>query len=120
MKNYKFIQNPTLMAKIQNRKIYTNYLIINNIEKISKDNTPKKDGDLRDSIIKKSNSIIGGMIKWDVPYASYQERGMRSDGSHIIKNYTTPGTGPDFAKRAVMKSMEKLNDFFAESIRNIK
>lgn len=28
-----------------------------------------------------------------VPYAAYQERGMRADGTHVVRNYTTPGTG---------------------------
>lgn len=26
------------------------------------------------------------------PYAAYQERGMWPDGTHVIKNHTTPGT----------------------------
>ena len=28
----------------------------------------------------------------DAPYAAYQERGMWPDGTHVIKNHTTPGT----------------------------
>lgn len=35
-----------------------------------------------------------------VPYAAYQERGMRADGSHIVRHYTTPGTGKDYLKNA--------------------
>lgn len=43
------------------------------------------------------------IIEWDVPYAQYQERGMRADGTHVVKHYTTPGTGKKFAENAVKK-----------------
>jgi hypothetical protein len=29
-------------------------------------------------------------------YAEYQHRGMRLDGTHVVKNYTTPGSGKNF------------------------
>ena len=35
-----------------------------------------------------------------VPYAAYQERGMRADGSHVVRNYTTPGTGKRYLRNA--------------------
>ena len=34
------------------------------------------------------------------PYAAYQERGMRLDGTHVVKNYTTPGTGSRYLQNA--------------------
>ena len=34
-----------------------------------------------------------GYIEYIVPYALYQYYGQRQDGSHVVKNYTTPGTG---------------------------
>ena len=36
-----------------------------------------------------------------VAYASYQERGMRSDGSHVVKKYSTPGTGKGWFNAAI-------------------
>lgn len=36
----------------------------------------------------------------NVPYAGYQERGMRRDGSRKVRHYTTPGTGKHFLKNA--------------------
>lgn len=33
--------------------------------------------------------VFGGS---GIPYAMYQERGMRADGTHVVRNYTTPGT----------------------------
>ena len=44
-------------------------------------------------------------IKYEMPYAHYQYVGHREDGSHQVKNYTTPGTGTYWDKR--MWSAEK-------------
>lgn len=35
-------------------------------------------------------------VEFDKEYAAYQERGMRRDGSHVVKRYTTPGTGKHY------------------------
>lgn len=39
-------------------------------------------------------------VEFTKEYAAYQERGMRRDGTHVVKSYTTPGTGRDYLKRA--------------------
>ena len=57
------------------------------------------EGNLRTNVDIKSNSIT-----YESPYAKYQYKGMRDDGSRVVKNYTTPGTGPYLDKR--MKSVE--------------
>jgi len=33
-------------------------------------------------------------------YARYQEFGQRADGSHVVRNYTTPGTGAHYLRDA--------------------
>ena len=38
-------------------------------------------------------------IVYEMPYARYQYYGMRQDGSHVVKSYTTPGTGPYWDKK---------------------
>lgn len=65
-------------------------------------NTPKKAGNLRRDILK-IVSGLKGKVEWRKKYASYQERGMRADGSRRVRNYSTPGTGPHFAENAVKK-----------------
>ena len=60
---------------------------------------PMDNGDLRTIVTIHSDSIT-----YEVPYASYQYYGMREDGSHVVSNYTTPGTGPYWDER--MKSAE--------------
>lgn len=52
-------------------------------------------GNLRE-IVDLSNPIY---IVYEMPYARYQYFGMRQDGTHVVKNYTTPGTGPYWDKR---------------------
>lgn len=62
--------------------------------------TPKKYGNLRANVIR---SVVGlrGKIIWDKEYAIPQEAGI-THGSKM-RNYSTPGTGPHFARNAVVK-----------------
>ena len=57
-----------------------------------------------------------GTIIWRQPYSSYQERGSRADGSHVVRNYTTPGTGKDFAKNSVKETLSHVRDFYKNII----
>lgn len=57
---------------------------------------PKREGNLRTIV---SFGIDGNSITYQSPYARYQYKGMRDDGSRVVKRYTTPGTGPYWDKR---------------------
>lgn len=61
-------------------------------------------GDLR-TIVDLSNPT---QIVYESPYAKYQYKGMREDGTHVVKNYTTPGTGPYWDKRMVSAEMQDV------------
>ena len=61
---------------------------------------PMDEGNLRINANIQSDSIT-----YESPYARYQYHGMREDGTHVVKNYTTAGTGPYWDKR--MWSAEK-------------
>ena len=66
---------------------------------------PKRDGNLRTIVDIQPNSIT-----YEQEYASYQYYGIRADGTHEVRNYTTPGTGTYWDKRMVsaeMKDVEK-------------
>ena len=39
-------------------------------------------------------------LVWSLVYAGYQWFGVRKDGTHVVKNYTTPGTGTKWVDRA--------------------
>ena len=61
---------------------------------------PMRKGTLRDTAVATSNEII-----YNQDYATYQYFGMRQDGTHKVRNYTTPGTGSYWDKR--MLSVDK-------------
>ena len=64
---------------------------------------PKDEGNLRTIVDIQSNTIT-----YEMPYAKYQYYGMREDGTHVVKNYTTPGTGPYWDKRMVSAEMQDV------------
>lgn len=67
---------------------------------------PMRDGNLRKNVM-----VTNQAIYYMSPYAEYQYRGQRKDGSHKVKNYTTPGTGHHWDQR--MKSAE-MDDLLKE------
>lgn len=46
-------------------------------------------------------TITPNSITYEMPYAEYQYRGMRADGTRVVTNYTTPGTGSYWDKKMV-------------------
>ena len=64
---------------------------------------PKDNGDLRTNVTLTRNSIT-----YESPYASYQYYGIRQDGTHKVKNYTTPGTGTYWDKRMISADIDKV------------
>ena len=46
-------------------------------------------------------------LVWDTPYAAYQWYGCWPDGSHVIKNHTTPGTTTRWVLTAQKKNRDK-------------
>ena len=55
---------------------------------------PQDNGNLRTIV-----DIQPDSITYEQEYAEYQYYGMRKDGTHVVQNYTTPGTGPYWDKR---------------------
>lgn len=73
--------------------------------------TPKKTGALRRSIITQALGTRAE-IGWRAPYAQAQE-----DGGHLgakYSNYTTPGTGPHFARNAFMATSSQMQAVYRE------
>ena len=64
---------------------------------------PMDNGDLRTNV-----SVYSDRITYESPYASYQYYGIREDGTHKVKNYTTPGTGAYWDKRMISAEMDKV------------
>lgn len=66
---------------------------------------PMDEGNLRTNV-----DIQADSITYESPYASYQYRGEREDGSHKVKNYTTPGTGTYWDRKMVSAEMQDVVD----------
>ena len=45
-------------------------------------------------------------LVWSNAYAAYQWYGMRADGTHVVENYTTPGTGKAWVDTARSENKE--------------
>lgn len=90
----KFVRN--------NEKIMDTVLgrMSNDIVTIAKITVPFKQGDLMKSGKAERVMSMKHKVVFDTKYASYQERGRRQDGSRVVRNYSTPGTGKDFLKNA--------------------
>lgn len=100
-------------TEINNALALTLRLALEDVHRRSNPRTPLKDNGLRTSVLKtvvNSPMLQRGIIEWRVPYASYQERGMRADGTHVVKHYTTPGTGKEFAERSVKETMKNFGE----------
>ena len=95
--------NPTSVIKLRlgiNPDGPVQYFFTNTCYKHMDKYVPRDYGDLRKNVTITSNSIT-----YESPYASYQYKGMREDGTHRVQNYTTAGTGPYWDKK--MWSAEK-------------
>ena len=100
--------------RVKSRMMIALRLIGEDVKQESTFKTPKLHGYLRDNCrVVPTSGKMETQIIWSEPYAQYQERGMRYDGSHIVKHYTTPGTGKEFAKNAVKKvvTAERLANY---------
>ena len=59
---------------------------------------------LRDiGTIEKGERLGERNLVWNNVYAGYQWYGMRIDGTHVARNYTTPGTGKMWVEEARAK-----------------
>ena len=78
---------------------------------ITPKSSPPDGGSLRASVSKTMETPLKGVMVWNVPYAQYQERGMRADGSHVVKNYTTPGTHAHFVEESVKQVVQRIPQY---------
>lgn len=108
----------SVVALMENRIVLCNQSIIDQIYQTSLPNTPYRRGDLR-SNVRKTAAGHDGVITWQVDYAAYQERGSNPDGSRPVRNYTTPGTGPWYAKNAVATEVKKIGEYWERASRSV-
>ena len=64
---------------------------------------PMDEGNLRSNV-----DIQPSSITYEMPYARYQYYGVREDGTHKVRKYTTPGTGPYWDHRMASAESDKI------------
>jgi len=60
-----------------------------------------------DSIPGPPNGVAEAVIGFNTPYAAYQHEGARADGTHIVRNYTEPSSGPKFLESKRIRNRER-------------
>lgn len=108
--SYKF-NTDACLADLYAEVMTNQRVILDDIHNEANSKTPLKGGDLREQVSKEVDGETATII-WEVPYASYQERGMRADGTHVVKQYTTAGTGPNFARDAVLTVLADVEKYY--------
>jgi hypothetical protein len=104
----KFTDNSAQIKADMRRKISLALrFIIEDVDKTSNPNTPKRKGDLRNQKLKQ---VLGmhASIAWVRSYAGIQE-------TKQFRNYTTPGTGPNFARDAVEAVISRAEQHFRKA-----
>ena len=74
-------------------------LALEDIRRTAEPMTPMKTGELRSSAIIRQNE---GVVNWTADHAEILEQKQ-------FQNYTTPGTGPHFAEKAVRQVNERFD-----------
>lgn len=101
-----------LTSETSNKAALAIRFMIEDIHRKSTPKTPMKTGQLRADVRKNVNKQVNGAkgrITWGKRYAYYQERGYTSGP---VKNYTTPGTGAQFAQNAVKDVVKDSRAYF--------
>lgn len=99
---------------VQNRKQMSVAIdrMSNDILTLAKIRVPFRSGNLQDQGKVEILGQLHHRVRFDEDYAAYQERGMRKDGSHVVRQYTTPGTGKHFLSKAgkdtVLKAVQYI------------
>ena len=91
---------------------------------LSQAKVPYKEGDLsasgkQERRKRHSHRVSYGESLPD-PRASFQERGRRKDGSHVVRNYTTAGTGKNFLKDAANVVLNKSSQYAKQAMGRVK
>lgn len=94
---------PAIGAKMSaNIPIALRY-ILQDIHRTANPITPKDTGDLRMNVLKEVSGTRGKIV-WQQKYAIYQ-------GRKQFRNYTTPGTGPNFDVIAITKVVPSFKSY---------
>lgn len=96
----------------------------NDIFVLSQFRVPFEGGELKSSGEQKRMGRLHHRVQYGEKgaqgYASYQHRGMRRDGSHQVRNYTTAGTNKGFLSDAGVIIAAKAGQYFSREAANAR
>lgn len=78
---------------------------------------PVKTGNMKSQVRHFKNDDGHWRVEADAAYSAYQERGARADGSHRVRNYSTPGTSAGWFKRAIDSIVSHKETYIMEARR---
>lgn len=77
-------------------------------------------GHLQSSIRHRKGGRLVYFVEADKIYAAYQERGMRKDGTHVVRRYSTPGTGKNWFQNAIAKAEKDRDKYFLSAFHSVQ
>ena len=80
--------------------------------------TPKDKGSLRARTRHEMVSSSRYRVVVPLEYAAFQERGSRFDGSHVVRHYTTPGTGKGWFQAAINTTAKNFTNLVKQAARS--
>lgn len=91
----------------------------NDVFILSQVKVPYKEGTLQNSGQQKQIADLHHRVSYGEngadEYAGYQHRGMRRDGTHVVRNYTTAGTGKDYLEESGLVIAGKAVRYFQQA-----
>lgn len=90
------------------------------IVKVAKIRVPFEHGHLMKSIKASRIKPLHHRVVVDSDYAAYQERGMRRNGSHVVRRYSTPGTGAHYLRDAGRSISDKALNYLKQAANSIR
>lgn len=91
---------------------------------LSQFKVPRKSGTLKSSGKQKKIGRLHHQVSYGETaaedYAAYQHRGMRRDGSHIVRNYTTAGTQKDYLGESGAIIASKASNYFKQEANKVR
>lgn len=83
------------------------------IERLAKQYAPHDKGPLHSSGAHHRLAKLAYRIIFNKEYAAYQERGMRRDGTYVVKNYSKPGKKAHFLEDSARQVSANANSYFS-------
>lgn len=89
------------------------------IKQVAQSRVPFLSGDLFSSAYINSKKLAK-QIGFNKKYAAYQERGMRADGTRVVRRYTTPNTGKHYLRKAVVQTKKNALNYLKQAATKAK